>query len=51
MKYYTLCDVSEGQLSSTSNGLYIGAGNGLAAESFWNGLIDDVRIYEKAVAP
>jgi hypothetical protein len=31
--------------------LYIGAGSKLAAGSFWSGLIDDVRIYDRAVNP
>jgi len=32
-------------------GLYIGAGQTLDAGSFFSGLIDDVRIYNKALAP
>jgi hypothetical protein len=31
--------------------LQIGAGNKLEADSFWSGLIDDVRIYNRAVKP
>jgi len=31
--------------------LYIGAGSTLAAGTFWSGLIDDVRIYNRAVEP
>jgi hypothetical protein len=33
------------------NGLYLGAGKGLEAGTFWSGLIDDIRIYNRAVAP
>jgi len=40
-----------GKLVSYNGGLYIGAGPGLAATSFWSGLIDDVRIYDQAVTP
>jgi len=29
----------------------IGAGRNLEAGSFWSGLIDDVRIYDRAVTP
>jgi len=36
---------------SSDGGLYIGAGNNLEAGSFWSGLIDDVRIYDRAVTP
>ena len=38
-------------LDSGDNGLRIGAGKGLAAGSFWSGLVDDVRIYDRAVEP
>jgi hypothetical protein len=31
--------------------LQIGAGNKLEEGSFWSGLIDDVRIYNRAVTP
>jgi len=31
--------------------LYIGAGKSREAGSFWSGLIDDVRIYNRAVSP
>jgi len=35
----------------STGGLYIGAGKGLEAGSFWSGLIDDVRIYDRAITP
>ncbi len=38
-------------LGSSDGGLYIGAGNSLDATSFFSGLIDDVRIYDRAVIP
>jgi len=38
-------------LASSQGGLYFGAGKGLEAGSFWNGLIDDIRIYSRAVRP
>jgi len=38
-------------LTSSTGGLYIGAGSNRAAGSFWSGLIDDVRIYDRAVKP
>ncbi|HNS20033.1 MAG TPA: S8 family serine peptidase [Sedimentisphaerales bacterium] len=33
------------------NGFCFGVGKGLEAGTFWSGLIDDVRIYDHAVAP
>jgi hypothetical protein len=36
---------------ASDGGLYVGAGRGLEAGSFWSGLIDDVRIYEQPVKP
>ncbi|MCP4608884.1 MAG: M28 family peptidase [Planctomycetes bacterium] len=38
-------------LESASGGLYIGAGSDLEPGAFWSGLIDNVRIYNRAVAP
>jgi len=35
----------------STRGLYIGAGSTLTPGSFWSGLIDDVRIYNRAVKP
>jgi len=36
---------------SCDGGLYFGAAKDLGAASFWSGLIDDVRIYNRAIAP
>jgi hypothetical protein len=36
---------------SSDGGLCLGAGKTLDAASFWSGLIDDVRIYDRAVTP
>ena len=38
-------------LEPASGGLYIGAGKKLDAGSFWSGLIDDIRIYDRVVIP
>ena len=38
-------------LKSATGGTYIGAGKRLSADSLWSGLIDDVRIYNRAVIP
>jgi len=38
-------------LESSDGGLYLGAGNSLDAGSFFSGLIDDVRIYNRVVSP
>jgi hypothetical protein len=37
--------------AASQGGLYIGAGKGLEPGSFWSGLIDDVRVYDRAVTP
>jgi hypothetical protein len=38
-------------LASSKGGLYIGAGEDLDPTGFWSGLIDEIRIYDQAVAP
>ncbi|MHC4540617.1 MAG: LamG-like jellyroll fold domain-containing protein [Planctomycetota bacterium] len=38
-------------LESSDGGLYLGAGRTLDTASFFSGLIDDVRIYDRAVTP
>jgi hypothetical protein len=42
---------TQANLPSSPGGLYIGAGTSLAPGTFWSGLIDDVRIYNRAVQP
>ena len=37
--------------TSSSTGLYLGVGNKHSNGSFWSGLIDVVRIYNRAVKP
>ena len=43
-------DTQEG-IESSSNGLYIGNSKALAPGTFFSGLIDDIRIYNRAVSP
>ena len=38
-------------LENATNGLYLGAGNSLTSGTFFSGLIDDVRIYNRVVSP
>ena len=38
-------------LAASSGNLFIGAGKNLTPASFWSGLIDDVRVYNRAVQP
>jgi hypothetical protein len=38
-------------LGASENGLYIGAGTAMEPGSYWSGLIDDVRIYNRVVSP
>jgi len=42
---------TQSNLGSSYEGLNIGAGRSLDAGTFWSGLIDDVRIYNRAMAP
>jgi hypothetical protein len=39
------------RLGSSESGLYIGCGKVMEAGTYWSGLIDDVRIYNRAVHP
>jgi hypothetical protein len=41
----------ERESGSSAGGLYIGAGTNLEPGSFFSGLIDDIRIYNRAIAP
>ena len=38
-------------LESSEGGLYIGTGKALEPGSYWSGLIDDIRIYNRIVSP
>jgi len=38
-------------LVSSYNGLYIGAGKAMEPGTYFSGLIDDVRIYNRVVSP
>ena len=42
---------TQSSLAGSAGGLHTGAGANLAAGTFWSGLIDDVRIYDRAVKP
>ena len=42
---------TQANLEGSENGLYIGAGTAMEPGSFFSGLIDDVRIYIRAVTP
>jgi len=41
----------QANLVGSESGLYIGTGKAMEPGSFWSGLIDDVRIYKRAVTP
>lgn len=40
-----------GNLRPSSRGFLLGAGDGLAPEAFWSGLVDDVRFHDRAIQP
>jgi hypothetical protein len=42
---------AQSRLAGCSGGLHIGAGKGVDPATYWSGLIDDVRIYNRAVKP
>ncbi len=42
---------TQGSLAGSNSGLHIGAGSTLDPASFFSGLIDDVRIYNRAITP
>jgi Tol biopolymer transport system component len=41
----------QSQPISANGGLYIGTGKGRETGSFWSGLIDDIKIYDRALTP
>jgi acyl-CoA thioesterase-1 len=42
---------TQDNLGDSENGFYIGTGKGMEPETFFSGLIDDVRIYNRVVIP
>jgi hypothetical protein len=42
---------TQASLASSTENMTMGAGSTMAPASFWKGLIDDVRIYDRAVKP
>ena len=42
---------TQSSLAGTYAGLHIGAGKALEPSSFFSGLIDDVRLYDRAIVP
>jgi hypothetical protein len=48
---FLIAEDSQPGLAESLGGLNIGCGSDLTAGTFWSGLIDDVRIYNRAVTP
>ena len=42
---------TQDNLAASDGGLYLGCGKAMEAGTYWSGLIDDVRIYNRAVLP
>jgi hypothetical protein len=42
---------TQDDLGGSSSGLYIGCGKSMEASTYWSGLIDDIRIYNRAIIP
>ena len=47
----TVAKDTQPNLEGSTNSLYIGAGKGMESGTYFSGLIDDVRIYNRAVYP
>ncbi|KPK38537.1 MAG: hypothetical protein AMJ65_12755 [Phycisphaerae bacterium SG8_4] len=48
---FVVAEDAQDGLAGFNSGFYIGVGNDYAADTFFSGLIDDVRIYNRAVHP
>ena len=48
---FAVAEDTQDGLKSSSNSLYIGTGQAMAPGTYFRGLIDDVRIYNRAVSP
>ena len=48
---FVVAEDTQTGLESPANGFYIGSGNAMASGTYFSGLIDDVRIYNRAVKP
>jgi hypothetical protein len=42
---------AQDNLDISTNGLYFGTGKAMEPGTFWSGLIDDIRIYNRVIAP
>jgi polyhydroxybutyrate depolymerase len=42
---------TQDNMKGSNSGLYLGCGKGMEAGTYWSGLIDDVRIYNRVVIP
>ena len=42
---------TQANLQGSDGSLYIGAGKAMEPGTYWSGLIDDVRIYNRAIRP
>jgi N-acetylneuraminic acid mutarotase len=47
----TVAEDTQNGLEGSESGLYLGCGKAMEAGTYWSGLIDDVRIYHRAVRP
>jgi len=46
-----VAETAAADLAGSDTGLHLGCGKDMAPGTFWQGLIDDVRIYDKAITP
>jgi len=48
---FVVAEDTQNGLESSNDGLYIGCGKNMEPDTYWSGLIDDVRIYNRVVIP
>ena len=47
----TVAEDMQNDLEASAGGLYVGVGKNYTPGTFFSGLIDDVRIYNRAITP
>ena len=48
---FLVAEDTQNGLDSSDTSLYIGCGKAMAPDTYWLGLIDDIRIYNRAISP
>lgn len=48
---FVVAEDTQNGLESSNDGLYIGCDKNMEPDTYWSGLIDDIRIYNRAIIP